>query len=418
MRKLPKKLLITGIALLLSVVVLGGVSFAWYTISTTPEASAVKVGIYADRTILISSDGENFGQYVNLSDAFQNLIGLHPVSTVDGLNWFLPAYQVEGMLMEAKEFILDDRLEHANISALDDEGNPLEGDELNERDKEGYYYYVDFYLMTQVEDGCTVHLSFPEADSFDDLLTDEGIQGTYILGQPILKVKDGEETLKLSYGGENCIRIGFLTNPAYSEASGLDNTGYSDIYPKNGFVIYEPNSDIRTSTGKPGSGEQDQAGRYVLGNDFSAEVFQNGNYLETKPLGFTLDSNGKTVIEPVTIDPAKLIIQKSSSWDEEDVLEKLRNRQKVTSAEILNYGYFISSQYVTDRLQTSGTASRYVSILGEAGQNGSDVSIIHLIKDEPVKVRMFIWLEGQDPDCWNDIAGSAFRMNLELTGRE
>jgi hypothetical protein len=45
-----------------------------------------------------------------------------------------------------------------------------------------------------------------------------------------------------------------------------------------------------------------------------------------------------------------------------------------------------------------------------------DVSIIQLTKHIPQRIRMFIWLEGQDVDCVNAAAASSFAVNLELAG--
>ncbi|MBQ5840462.1 MAG: hypothetical protein IIW40_00745, partial [Clostridia bacterium] len=47
-----------------------------------------------------------------------------------------------------------------------------------------------------------------------------------------------------------------------------------------------------------------------------------------------------------------------------------------------------------------------------------DVFITELQRNVPQRIRMFIWLEGQDPDCSNTdaIAASAFALGLELSG--
>jgi hypothetical protein len=46
----------------------------------------------------------------------------------------------------------------------------------------------------------------------------------------------------------------------------------------------------------------------------------------------------------------------------------------------------------------------------------SDTYIVRLEKDVPQRVRLFIGREGQDADCWNDIATGSFIINLELAG--
>ena len=45
-----------------------------------------------------------------------------------------------------------------------------------------------------------------------------------------------------------------------------------------------------------------------------------------------------------------------------------------------------------------------------------DVYITTLQKDVPQRIRMFIWLEGQDADCANHALSSTFAVNIELAG--
>ena len=43
-----------------------------------------------------------------------------------------------------------------------------------------------------------------------------------------------------------------------------------------------------------------------------------------------------------------------------------------------------------------------------------DAVIIELERNIPQRIRMFIWLEGQDVDCVEQIAAAAFAVNIEL----
>ena len=45
-----------------------------------------------------------------------------------------------------------------------------------------------------------------------------------------------------------------------------------------------------------------------------------------------------------------------------------------------------------------------------------DVYIIELEKNIPQRIRMFVWLEGQDVDCVNSLEASRFAVNIELAG--
>ena len=45
-----------------------------------------------------------------------------------------------------------------------------------------------------------------------------------------------------------------------------------------------------------------------------------------------------------------------------------------------------------------------------------DVTIVELERNVPQRIRMFVWIEGQDVDCANVIAASGLMINLELAG--
>ena len=68
------------------------------------------------------------------------------------------------------------------------------------------------------------------------------------------------------------------------------------------------------------------------------------------------------------------------------------------------------------------TASAYdkvdvssITTLDKAGAT-DDVSITVLEKDVPQRIRMFIWLEGQDIDCTESIENVEFALSIELAG--
>ena len=63
-------------------------------------------------------------------------------------------------------------------------------------------------------------------------------------------------------------------------------------------------------------------------------------------------------------------------------------------------------------------------ILQQKAEDGSivyagatdDAYIVNLERNVPQRIRMFIWLEGQDVDCTNDASASGFAVNIELAG--
>jgi hypothetical protein len=82
-------------------------------------------------------------------------------------------------------------------------------------------------------------------------------------------------------------------------------------------------------------------------------------------------------------------------------------------------GNFIAStQALLDTTKDSGSASaEQVDALKEGGAT-DDVIITSLERNVPQRVRMFIWLEGQDVDCTNNtsLSTSAFALSIELAG--
>ena len=60
-------------------------------------------------------------------------------------------------------------------------------------------------------------------------------------------------------------------------------------------------------------------------------------------------------------------------------------------------------------------AGESLQSLGTAGAT-SDVMIVELEKNVPQRIRMFIWLEGQDPDCIGFADSVPFAIGLELAG--
>ena len=64
---------------------------------------------------------------------------------------------------------------------------------------------------------------------------------------------------------------------------------------------------------------------------------------------------------------------------------------------------------------SDAVTSGELASLEQAGAT-DDVYIISLERYVPQRIRMFIWLEGQDVDCVNSAAASAFCVNIELAG--
>jgi hypothetical protein len=227
------------------------------------------------------------------------------------------------------------------------------------------------------------------------------------------------------------VRVGFLANNIGTEDEPMlcyqDSPGFDERYtslqgfyyvpgvvwedPNNRFTIYEPNADAH-----PGG------------------VAAGGSYVETKPIALI---NGEGVAVSI---PDRLTVQKSSAWIKTSAETEIEERfqtallgMNLSDAENLDlagafYGDYLQwqlSPYVEKgafiqktgelyQFNRTATAEQMAS-LDSAGAT-DDVHIIKLERNVPQRIRMFIWLEGQDVDCIDSVRSSSFAVNIELAG--
>ena len=286
------KLIAMTLLLFTSIVVVASASFAWLTISEDPTVNGIQVSLSGGNSILIAPDitktvkGKvyhypgSFSGTLDYSqhssyDYLQELGGLSPVSTADGIHWFYPVYYDKddeavlsgsasaGDLRPVEEFPLDNTLLYANQK--DDSENLLTG----------HYVYLDFWVVAPDADyvlrisGGTNGGTYV-IDLLDPQMSSESASGF------ILK-NDGITSTSTS------VRVGFLTSSKHisddsylhysnSKAYNSKYTSLRGVYaepgevPKNlkdyRFMIYEPNADSHP-TG----------------------AAQEGSYMATHPLG-------------------------------------------------------------------------------------------------------------------------------------
>ena len=454
MRKIYAKLIVISLALTLSVAVVVTSSYAWFVLSKNPAVSGIQVAISGGNTILIAADLTetvdgvtyhypdrfedrlNFGQHESYA-YLQTLGGLTPVSTADGINWFLPEYYdasdeevrsgtaISGELKDIADFTLEDTLEHVNQTGADDETI-----------KDGSYYCLDFWVVAPGGD-YTLRLS-TGADSggtfLVDLLQPESVSREesatgYVLAEP-------------NNRAAAAARVGFLVNPdnvldnslMYYQASRNFDSRFNHLrgsyQEPNGamvyssgyrFTIYEPNADAHPT-------------------DPAAE----GSYIPTWPVGLVADQAA-----PVSVMD-RVTVQKQAGWtrmanagseDQQYAIEQifqtaifgkdLSGKSPEQIADDFYNGYLQGqlSAYV-DRTEESGKFFKRTSDLakyygsvsreqlsGLATQGATDdVYLVNLQHNVPQRIRMFIWLEGQDVDCVNNVSASSFALSVELAG--
>ena len=446
MKKIYAKLILITVTLLMSVSVVAMSTYAWFVLSKNPVATGIQVAIGGGNTILIApditevvngtvyhypgkfSDKMNFAQYESY-DYLKDLGGLNPVSTIDGINWFLPTYYsvtdeevqegkvISGSLRDCEDFILDDKLTYANLQKTD-----------TEKIEEGSYIYLDFWVVAPEAD-YTLRLSTP-------VTSDDDSGGSFVVDllQPTSS-SDGTGC-RLIYPDSMAaaaVRVGFLANSTgitddtmlyYQDSSYFDEryTSLQGIYyeagitadqENNRFTIYEPNADSHP-TG----------------------IAASGSYVATKPIAL-LDG----VPTAVSISD-RVTVQKTSSWTKAESGAGTAIEQRFQAAllgmnltdmeeqDIMDafYGTYLQGQispYVTKgafikktsdlyKFGSSATAEELASLDSKGATE--DVYIIKLERNVPQRIRMFIWLEGQDVDCVDSVRSSSFAVNIELAG--
>lgn len=446
MNKLTFKLISVLLALIMSVTVVFASSYAWLVLSKNPAATGIQVAIGGGNTILVApnvrevmadgtvcnypgpfSDKMDFGQQKAYS--YLKTIGkLNPVSTANGVDWILPVYysgadpEVQnglipsGTIKNTSEFRVDSELSYANIPA--DQAAKIH---------EGHYVYLDFWVASPGGDyklRVSTGVEEPEGGSFainllEPVETDTG----FALAEP-----EG--------GISAAVRVGFLANDLllvddelslYSQTSHYDarftrlkgmyqepNTGtvYMD---QNRFTIYEPNGDYHPE-----------------------EPSIEGCYVETRPLGLV---EGRIIPR---IIKNNLTVQKKTSWAKLDANSNTTRLEQYFQTALyaqagkdlsedevsaLFYDAYLQGQ-ISPYVQKGGfvdyTGNLYTQLSLNDGvvpadylenqNNGAtnDVYIIELERNVPQRIRMFIWLEGQDVDCVNSISMSRFALNIEL----
>ena len=420
------KIACTAAALLCAMAMIVMSSYAWLTASTSPVAEGIQVAVGGGSTILLAPDLVNdagvhypgaFGATLRLDDLLDAdaYSGLTPVSTADGLSWYLPVYYTEddpevqartaraGDLKPCDQFLCDETLTYANLPVDD------------ERAAKGSYLYADFWVVSP---GSRYELRVSTSD-------DDSGAGSYVVDLPqVVETKNGFAMQTPEYPASESLRVGFLVNQnaAADSAAAYTANGGDQRYTKlmgdyqkageqvqpasyNTFHIYEPNGSSHSAQGETG-------------------------YIATYPLG-----RNDTSVTGIPVG-GRLSVQMASRWTEDmvnDVFEASVQQagDTATAADVqaqlyktlagrsdyVDKGQFIQN---TDKLYTGLGQDDTVSWvtleqMAKAGANESN-SIVTLERNVPQRIRMFIWLEGQDADCVSGASVSGFAMRIELAG--
>lgn len=440
MKKTLLKLSAAAVLVVIALVVVVVSTFAWYTVSGTPEVGGIQLNIGVGGTLQIAadlttvtpdgvvhypgafSDSLNFSRYETY-DYLRNVVTLTPVSTADGIHWFFPTDGVAKGEDILGNYRMDDTYSYANLSEL-----PVD-DSVH-----GSYVMLDFWVMAPMD--CSLRVSYGDTDS-----------GTYAVSLPYpLKDAAGYTLGDPDAMLPACVRVGFLADTrtqtdgsmqAYVDSPVFDQKVHSlrGVYGVPGqewdgvssqFSVYEPGADVHS-------------GESVYSETPDGSVYRecvDGSYVKTYPIGYVdgqaqpVDITDRTAVQTATRwlqEGDGLLIQQLFETymlgQPEDADEKELFRQ--FCSEYLGYqcdayiekGTFIKeTASIEQACQNNGTVSAddFSGLLTSGAAD--DVVIVDLERNVPQRIRMFVWVEGQDVDCSNVIASSGLMIRLELAG--
>lgn len=379
------KLLMAATGLLVSLVMVAGGTFAWFTISQKAEVTGISVTMEAtgeEYPFELSLDyGEKGSQATWTTELFvdSKLTGkgpMRPISTADMVHWYLPEYAADGAVASFYEV------------ALEDVANRQE--ELT-----SYLVYFDLWVRTRDQDSTyALKLNNPNKNNDGSLHVEqqETVYGTYALWLP-QRGADGKFANPMEANDAMaCLRIGFQM--LEEDENGVETVANS--------LIFEPNADMRSDftkytssggvTAANGLGNLEyiaSGNAHVTVGDYATKFHQNVTYPTSVPKWQPpVDGNSEPTY---TMTPQNTFQQKKSEWDTTK-LAALTESQTVDSRCIKTLGAFVG--------------------------DGDSPEMAQINKENVQKVRIFLWLEGQDIDCWNQIAGGGIFANLEFRGDE
>lgn len=444
MKKIYAKLILITVTLIMAVSVVAMSSYAWFVLSSSPVATGIQVAIGGGNTILIApditevvngtvyhypgkfTDKMNFAQHESY-DYLKNLGGLNPVSTADGINWFLPTYYdatdeevrkgkiPNGSLRSVEDFRLDSQLAHANLLTSD-----------GEKIDQGSYVYLDFWVVSPGED-FTLRLSAP-------YVAGDETGGSFLIDlmQPSNN-RTEYNLIRADSQAAAAARVGFLANAnlitddtmlyyqhsvsfdeRYTRLQGMYNEPNTTPYLQgNRFTIYEPNADAHPAgTAESGSYVVTKPVALIDGVPMETSVSDQVTVQKTS-LWANAETGAGTSIEQRF--QTALLGMNVEDMDEADVMEAFYDKYlQWQLSPYVKKGVFIKRTADLDKFGSSATAEEFAA-LDTAGAT-DDVYIIKLEKNVPQRIRMFIWLEGQDIDCVDSVRSSNFAVNIELAG--
>lgn len=421
MKKIYKKLILAVLALVLSAAMLTSVTYAWLVMSKSPAVNSISVAIGGGKTILLAADltqTAEDGTVLHYPGAFSDTLdfsshesyawlndceGLAPVSTADGIYWLIPQYDEDGNLLSYEQFTVDDTLEYANAA--------------------GGYLCLDFWIVSPNTD-CDVRVS----------MDTKTLDGSYLVEIPdVVLAEDGSyTTAEPQQIIAASARVGFLVDVTTADTSAYRNSPNYDEryttlygnYTEQGqsaatslsttFTIYEPNGDLHP----------DDTKGYVKTEPLAYDPWMREiqkTELSADCLSVQMASEWKTataVGQDASGEPTLLLeaaLRAALSGGEENM--NLNDAREAFHGFLRGQlsAYLSAGRFYTD---TAALYSPTADSVYQTGGASDGAVIVKLAKNVPQRVRMFIWLEGQDQDCRNSgiVRAAQIALKLELAG--
>ena len=458
MRKATAKLISITIMMIISLCLMTVSSYAYLVLSNNPAVSGVSVTVGGSDTIKLAQNITKeleTGEIVNIPGYFDNTVSLEiegnlkplqPVSTTDGLTWFIPEKiqnktytYTPGVISEEerdqdtqKEFIYDSSLEYGNLPAD------------AETEANGSYIYYDFWVVSPSKD-CVLRVSTGNNE------------GSYVISAPVV-VKEGD-SYKLNIESNNAAsyaRVGFLVNdevqtdndtmteyvnqPQYNEAYKKLKGNYTvkgeqpSVDSETKFTVYEPNCDWHPV--QTGMGVNNGIG-------YMTAEMSDGDYIFTYPLhkianihilgDLKYSVTAQRTPQWTMVNDEPYICQlfetfldfmgdKVDDFTEEEIQQKFYdNWLNGYYGKYLTMGKFVTkTSALYAAAEDSQSLQEYVpqdklETLGSSGAT-EDIDIVYLERNVPQRIRMFVYLEGQDVDCISSNSVKDLIVHLELAG--
>jgi len=423
MNQMKMKLILSLSGILLGLAMIAGASYAWFSISVKPEVRTLTIKVDPmkdqrpfDLSINYAGDEEaaTWTNELILEELFaesKNYGFLRPISTADGEHWYLPTYSAAGHVNGFREVLFD---------KVANQVYTTDGDE----DYSNYLMYVDFWVRNRQDEKYDLLLNNP--DSGTTLEASEQYYGTYVLWAP-KESEDGTAKTWMKDANGNLIDNDAMasTRIGFTMLEDIVDDG-TPTKCEEEFYIYEPNGDMRSSkfteylnnAQDNGSAAKTMSHlEYIFSENTNGSI-KVGDYEETylpedgsfyTTMVPKYKSNTEWELVDIKSELGKRVLsQKKSGWNEA-ALKDMEDDTRITSKAL--------DRSKLGALGNTGTADAN-GVASFTANSTADRSAVTSIEGGAIKkIRMFIWLEGQDIDCWNQIADGRIFVNLEFFGR-